>query len=41
VPLIVSILDGRKYLTTPGENGEAAKLVELPPLPQDWTQRCS
>jgi hypothetical protein len=41
VPLVVASHDGRKYLTTPGENGEAAKLVALPPLPPAWTQRCS
>jgi hypothetical protein len=41
VPLIVSIHDGRKFLTTPGENGEAAKLAGLPPLPPAWAQRCS
>jgi hypothetical protein len=40
VPLIVAVHDGRKYLTTPGENGEAAKLVALPPLPPAWAQRC-
>jgi hypothetical protein len=40
VPLIVAVHDGCKYLTTPGENGEAAKLVGLPPLPPTWAQRC-
>jgi hypothetical protein len=39
VPLIVAIHDGRKYLTTPGENGRSAKLLALPPLPTDWAGR--
>jgi hypothetical protein len=39
VPLIVAIHDGRKCLTTPGENGEGAKLVALPPLPPAWAHR--
>ena len=40
VPLIVAVQDGRKYLTTPGENGASAKLITLPPMPQDWAERC-
>jgi hypothetical protein len=40
VPLIVAVHDGRKYLTTPGENGRSAKLAALPPLPPAWAKRC-
>jgi hypothetical protein len=40
VPLIVAVHDGRKYLTTPGENGPSAKLDALPPLPAGWTECC-
>jgi hypothetical protein len=40
MPLIVAIRDGRKYLTTPGENGESDELFGLPPLPAGWMERC-
>jgi hypothetical protein len=40
VPLIVAVHDGRKCLTTPGENGPSAKLDALPPLPPGWTRCC-
>jgi hypothetical protein len=39
VPLVVAVHNGRKYLTTPGENGPSAKLDALPPLPPGW-ERC-
>jgi hypothetical protein len=38
VPLIVAVHDGRKYLSTPGENGESAKLVALPRVPPAWAR---
>jgi hypothetical protein len=38
VPLIVAVHDGRKYLTTPGENGPSAKLDALPRLPLGWAE---
>jgi hypothetical protein len=41
VPLIVAVHDGRKYLTTPGENGQSAKLIALPRLPPAWEERCA
>src|SRR5271165_4799391 len=41
VPLIVAIHDGRKYLTTPGENARSAKLDALPPLPPGWAECCA
>jgi hypothetical protein len=40
VPLLLGLQDGRKYLATPEESGEAAELVALPPLPSDWAERC-
>ncbi len=40
VPLIVAVRDGRKYLTTPGENPEPDELFGLPPLPRGWMERC-
>jgi hypothetical protein len=40
VPLVVAIHDGRKCLTTPGENGTGAKLIALPPFPPAWVDRC-
>jgi hypothetical protein len=40
VPLIVAVHDGRKYLTTPGKNGESGPLFELPRLPAGWMERC-
>jgi hypothetical protein len=41
LPLRVAIHDGRKYLTTPGENGESPKLITLPPLPPAWAERAA
>jgi hypothetical protein len=41
VPLVVVVQEGRKYLTTPGENRESARLLGLPPLPPDWLERCA
>jgi hypothetical protein len=40
VPLIIAVRDGRKYLTTPGENGASAKLAALPPVPSDFAEPC-
>src|SRR5580704_1168557 len=40
VPLIVAVRDGRKYLTTPGENSESGELLGLPRLPAGWMERC-
>jgi hypothetical protein len=40
VPLTVAAHDGRKYLSTPGENVQSAKLVALPRLPPAWAKRC-
>jgi hypothetical protein len=39
-PLVVATHNGRKYLTTSGENGESRRLVSLPPLPPAWERRC-
>jgi hypothetical protein len=38
IPLIVATQDGRKCLTTPGENGKPARLVALPPMPPSWAE---
>jgi hypothetical protein len=41
LPLVVAVHDGRKYLTTPGDNGVSPKLTGLPPFPPAWAQLCS
>jgi hypothetical protein len=41
VPLIVAVRDRRKYLTTPGENAQSARLIALPRLPPAWEERCA
>ena len=40
VPLAVAVHDGRKYLTTLGEDAFSATLLALPPMPLGWAEHC-